>query len=127
MGTSIVTAISKYTVDVEMRHKQFGRRVLPRFSAALSFQGRCTCGVGIDQKFTGRLWSIQKNSQTNPSLLQYDVGWLNADKRGSMNKKNHPDLSPRQIVPRLADHDEYLASKSTFCRALREQENEDDR
>lgn len=31
------------------------------------------------------------------------------------------DLSPKQIVPKLADTGLYLASESTFCRILREE------
>lgn len=34
-------------------------------------------------------------------------------------RPEHVDLSPKQIVPRLADHGIYLASESTFYRVLR--------
>lgn len=36
------------------------------------------------------------------------------------NRPEFRDLSPKQIVPKLADRDEYLASESTFYRVLRE-------
>jgi len=36
------------------------------------------------------------------------------------NAPEHRDLSPNQIVPRLADRGEYVASESTFYRLLRE-------
>lgn len=36
------------------------------------------------------------------------------------NAPEHRDLSPKQIVPRLADQDCYIASESTFYRVLRE-------
>ena len=35
------------------------------------------------------------------------------------NAPEHRDLSPKQIVPRLADRGEYVASESTFYRVLR--------
>ncbi len=38
------------------------------------------------------------------------------------NQPEHRDLSPKQIVPRLADDGIYLASESTFYRILREAE-----
>lgn len=37
------------------------------------------------------------------------------------NSPEFRDLSPRQIVPRLADRDEYIASEATFYRILREE------
>jgi putative transposase len=37
-----------------------------------------------------------------------------------VNTPQHRDLSPSQIVPRLADHETYLASESTMYRILRE-------
>ncbi len=37
------------------------------------------------------------------------------------NRPEHRDLSPKQIVPRLADRGEYVASESTFYRVLRAQ------
>ena len=37
------------------------------------------------------------------------------------NNPEHQSLSPKQIVPRLADKGEYLASESTFYRILREE------
>jgi transposase InsO family protein len=37
------------------------------------------------------------------------------------NRPEHRDLSPKQIVPRLADEDIYLASESTFYRILHEE------
>jgi transposase InsO family protein len=38
------------------------------------------------------------------------------------NRPEHRDLSPKQIVPRLADDGIYLASESTFYRVLREED-----
>ena len=38
------------------------------------------------------------------------------------NRPEHRDLSPKQIVPRLADEDVYLASESTFYRILHEED-----
>ena len=38
-----------------------------------------------------------------------------------VNRPQHRDLSPNQIVPRLADNDTYLASESTMYRILREE------
>ena len=38
-----------------------------------------------------------------------------------VNRSEFRDLSPKQIVPRLADHGEYLASESTLYRILREE------
>ena len=35
------------------------------------------------------------------------------------NAPEHRDLSPKQIVPRLADRGQYVASESTFYRVLR--------
>ena len=46
-----------------------------------------------------------------------------AERQAVIDCSNSPDnqsLSPRQIVPRLADKGEYLASESTFYRILRE-------
>lgn len=40
---------------------------------------------------------------------------------GIANAPEFRDLSPKQIVPRLADQGDYLASESTFYRVLREQ------
>lgn len=37
------------------------------------------------------------------------------------NAPEHRDLGPKQIVPRLADQGEYVASESTFYRVLREE------
>ena len=37
------------------------------------------------------------------------------------NRPEHRDLSPKQIVPRLADEGVYLASESTFYRILHEE------
>lgn len=37
------------------------------------------------------------------------------------NSKEFRDLSPKQIVPKLADRGEYIASESTFYRVLREE------
>ena len=49
---------------------------------------------------------------------------LTADERQSVlnaaHREEFRDLSPRQIVPRLADAGEYIASESTFYRVLRE-------
>jgi len=39
-----------------------------------------------------------------------------------VNSPEHRDLSPKQIVPRLADQGEYLASESTLYRVLREED-----
>lgn len=36
------------------------------------------------------------------------------------NRPEHRDLSPKQIVPKLADRGQYVASESTFYRVLRE-------
>lgn len=38
------------------------------------------------------------------------------------NSEQYRDLSPKQIVPRLADEGQYIASESTFYRVLREHE-----
>ena len=38
------------------------------------------------------------------------------------NRPAHRDLSPKQIVPRLADEDVYLASESTFYRILHDED-----
>ncbi len=38
-----------------------------------------------------------------------------------VNKPQHRDLPPSQIVPRLADEETYLASESTMYRILREE------
>ncbi len=38
------------------------------------------------------------------------------------NSEQYRDLSPKQIVPRLADEGQYVASESTFYRVLREHE-----
>ena len=38
------------------------------------------------------------------------------------NRPEHRDLSPKQIVPRLADGGEYVASESTFYRILRDED-----
>lgn len=48
-----------------------------------------------------------------------------AERREVLNTANHPDyrdLSPKQIVPLLADQGEYLASESTMYRLLREED-----
>ncbi len=49
---------------------------------------------------------------------------LSAEERAQVvavaNRPEHRDLSPKQIVPRLADRGEYVASESTFYRLLRE-------
>jgi transposase InsO family protein len=37
------------------------------------------------------------------------------------NKSEYRDLSPKQIVPKLADNGDYIASESTFYRILREE------
>lgn len=37
------------------------------------------------------------------------------------NSAEHRDLSPKQIVPKLADSGRYVASESTFYRVLREE------
>ncbi len=51
---------------------------------------------------------------------------LNEDERDQIEKilvsKEYSDLSPNQIVPRLADQGVYLASESTMYRLLRQQE-----
>ena len=38
-----------------------------------------------------------------------------------VNSPEYRDLSPKQIVPRLADQGKYLASESTMYRVLREE------
>ncbi len=38
------------------------------------------------------------------------------------NTPDHQSLSPKQIVPRLADKGDYLASESTFYRILKDEQ-----
>jgi putative transposase len=56
--------------------------------------------------------------------LQPPTNQLSAAERARVlavaNQPEHRDLSPKQIVPRLADQGVYVASESTFYRVLRE-------
>jgi len=80
--------------------------------------------VGISVRTLQR-WSHQtddgrKDRQQNPQNK------LSDEERHAViaccNTPAHQSLSPKQIVPRLADHGEYLASESTFYRILKDEQ-----
>lgn len=56
--------------------------------------------------------------------IQTPVNKLSDEERQAVidccNKKEHQSLSPKQIVPRLADEGEYIASESSFYRILKD-------
>ena len=80
--------------------------------------------LGVDPRTVQR-WRAQEvgeDRRTGPR--QSPANKLSDEERARVlevaNAPEHRDLSPKQIVPALADKGEYIASESTFYRVLRE-------
>lgn len=72
---------------------------------------------------TYQRWGSQGFVDGRTTRIQTPSNKLSDEERQAVidccNRKEHQSLSPKQIVPRLADQGEYLASESTFYRILR--------
>lgn len=72
---------------------------------------------------TLRRWESKGFTDGRKTRIQTPCNKLSDEERQAVidccNSKEHQSLSPKQIVPRLADQGEYLASESTFYRILR--------
>jgi putative transposase len=70
-------------------------------------------------------WENDGLDDGRKSRVQQPTNQLSAEERQAVidcsNSPEHRSLSPKQIVPSLADKGEYLASESTFYRILREE------
>ena len=80
--------------------------------------------LGIDSR-TAQRWKLRgvgEDGRTGPRREPRNK--LTAEERRKvlavLNAPDHRDLSPKQIVPRLADTGVYVASESTMYRLLRE-------
>jgi putative transposase len=81
------------------------------------------CGIlGISVRTLQR-WSRCGEDQRKHRVQRPSNALSNAERRAVLaccNTPEHRSLSPKQIVPRLADQGEYLASESTFQRILKD-------
>jgi IS30 family transposase len=80
----------------------------------------CEC-VGLSIRRLER-WATFEEDQRSV-IEKIPVNRLSDDERRELlnvvNRVEYRDLSPKQIVPRLADKGEYLASESTIYRILK--------
>lgn len=71
-------------------------------------------------------WESMGFDDGRKSRIQSPKNKLSEEERQAViaccNSKENQSMSPKQIVPRLADDGEYLASESTFYRILREED-----
>lgn len=94
-------------------------------------RSRCAELLGLSKRTlerwrTGRLLGAEEDARVAPrSAHQPPPNKLTAEERAAVlevvNSAPFRDLSPNQIVPRLADEGLYLASESTIYRMLREE------
>ncbi|MCB1140464.1 MAG: IS3 family transposase, partial [Leptospiraceae bacterium] len=82
--------------------------------------------LGIDPRTVQRWRAQDVGDDRRAGPLQSPSNRLSDGERARVleiaNAPEHRDLSPKQIVPALADKGEYVASESTFYRVLREEQ-----
>jgi putative transposase len=80
--------------------------------------------VGLSVRTLQR-WENKGLEDERKTRIQTPKSKLNEEERQAVidccNQPKNKSLSPKQIVPRLADQGEYIASESTFYRILREE------
>jgi len=91
--------------------------------AAGARQDRACAAICLSQRTLQRWQRDQSRGDQRPVRLQRPKNKLNLlERAGLLAVANSPEfghLPPSQIVPRLADRGQYLASESTFYRVLR--------
>jgi transposase InsO family protein len=92
--------------------------------AAGARQSRACEVLGLDPRTVQRWRSHGIGDDRRAGPLQKPRNALSAPEKGQIleiaNSPEYRDLSPKQIVPKLADRGRYVASESTFYRVLRE-------
>ncbi len=82
--------------------------------------------MGVDVRTVQRLCADEIGEDRRAGPHTPPARKLNDDERAKVhevvNSPEFRDLSPKQIVPALADRGEYIASESTFYRLLREED-----
>lgn len=85
----------------------------------------CACEVLEISVRTYHRWENNGLDDGRKTRIQQPANQLSHEERQAVidcsNSPEHQSLSPKQIVPRLADQGEYLASESTFYRIMREE------
>lgn len=80
--------------------------------------------IGISERTVQR-WRLRSDGDRRPGCRSEPANKLTAEEREMVleiaNSKEFRDLSPKQIVPLLADRGRYVASESTFYRIMREE------
>jgi transposase InsO family protein len=80
--------------------------------------------VGVDARTLQRWKTLGIGEDRRAGPKQVPKNKLSSQERNRIlevaNSREHRDLSPKQIVPKLADEGVYLASESTLYRVLRE-------
>jgi putative transposase len=84
---------------------------------------RACAVLGLSERTLQRWQGERRSGDQRPSRLQRPKNQLSESERQALltvaNSEEFGHLSPGQIVPRLADRGEYLASESTFNRVLK--------
>ena len=88
-----------------------------------AWQARACAAICLSQRTLQRWQRDQSRGDQRPVRLQAPKNKLDPLERERLlavaNSAEFGHLPPRQIVPRLADRGQYLASESTFYRVLR--------
>lgn len=86
----------------------------------------CACGaISLSERTLQRWQRDQSRGDQRPARVQAPKNRLSGLERQALlavaNSAEFGHLSPSQIVPRLADRGQYIASESTFYRVLKAQ------
>lgn len=94
-------------------------------AAGCSVEEACA-QAGVSSRTVARWRKKEGHGDGRQGPLQAPTNALSPDERSHIldiaNSPEFRDCSPKQIVPRLADRDEYVGSESSFYRVLREEE-----
>ena len=86
-------------------------------------QERACWAIGLSERTVQRWQREQCRADLRPARVQTPPNRLSESERQGVlavaNSEEFGHLAPSQIVPRLADRGEYIASESTFYRVLR--------
>jgi putative transposase len=86
-------------------------------------QERACWAIGLSERTLQRWQRSQCRADLRPARVQAPKNRLSESERQAIlavaNSEEFGHLAPSQIVPRLADRGEYVASESTFYRVLR--------
>jgi putative transposase len=86
-------------------------------------QDRACAAISLNERTLQRWQSDQSGGDQRPMRVQLPKNELSSLERERLlavvNSDEFGHLPPSQIVPRLADHGQYIASESTFYRVLR--------